>query len=163
MARGAIVAFIDADSSLHPETFNVIAAFLSRPDVVGGTTGVTMERWSVGIALSYAAMLPLVWVTGMDTGVVFCRRADFQAVGGYDETLKFAEDVRFLVALGRLGRARGSRLVRARAAKAVASTRKFDQFGHWHYVAISWKVPWYLISQRARDAFSDRYWYKSGR
>ncbi len=162
-ARGAVVAFIDADSRIHPDTFNVIAAFMSRPDVVGGSTGVTMERWSAGIALTYAMMVPLVWATGMDTGVVFCRRDDFHAIGGYDETLKFAEDVKFLVALRRLGRARGRRLVRARAAKAVASTRKFDQFGDWHYLPISWKAPWYLLNRRARDAFSDRYWYKSGR
>ena len=36
VAGGAVVAFIDADSEIHPETFNVIAAFMNRPDVVGG-------------------------------------------------------------------------------------------------------------------------------
>ena len=163
VARGAVVAFIDADSAIHPETFNVIAAFMNRPDVVGGTTGATMERWSAGIALTYAMVLPVVWATNMDIGVVFCRRADFDAVGGYDETLTFAEDVKFLFALRRLGRARGSRLVRARTAKVVASTRKFDQFGDWHYLSILWKGLWYLLNRRARDAFADQYWYKSGR
>jgi len=163
VARGTVVAFIDADSAIHPETFNVIAAFMSRPDVVAGTTGATMERWSAGIALTYVMFLPVVWATNMDIGVVFCRRDDFDAVGGYDETLKFAEDVKFLLALRRLGRTRGSRLVRARAAKAIASTRKFDQFGDWHYVSILWKGLWYLLNRRARDDFADQYWYKSGR
>jgi glycosyltransferase involved in cell wall biosynthesis len=163
IARGTVVAFIDADSSIHPDTFNVIGALLSRPDIVGGATGVTMERWSPGIALSWAMMVPIVWATGMDTGVVFCRRADFEAVGGYDETMRFAEDVKFLVALRRLGRSRGARLVRARSAKAVASTRKFDEFGDWHYVVWPLWVPWYLLNRRARDAFADKYWYKSGR
>lgn len=162
-ARGAIVSFIDADSKVHPDTFNVIAAFMTRPDVVGGTTGATMERWSAGIALTYAMFLPAVWATNMDIGVVFCRRADFESVGGYDESLTFAEDVKFLFALRRLGRARGSRLVRARAAKVIASTRKFDQFGDWHYITLLWKGPWYLLSRRRREAFADRYWYKSGR
>jgi glycosyltransferase involved in cell wall biosynthesis len=163
VARGAILAFIDADSEIHPDTFNVIAAFMTRADVVGGTTGATMERWSVGIALTYATFLPFVWATNMDIGVVFCRRADFEAVGGYDESLRFAEDVKFLFALRRLGRARGSRLVRARAAKVIASTRKFDQFGDWHYLTLLLKGPWYLISRRRREAFADQYWYKSGR
>ena len=49
-----------------------------EPGVVGGATGVTMERWSVGIALTFAMILPLVWLTGMDTGVVFMRREDFE-------------------------------------------------------------------------------------
>lgn len=163
IASGGILAFIDADSQIHPDTFNVIMAFMARPEVVGGSTGARMERWSVGIAVCYAMMLPIVWATTMDVGVVFCRRADFDAVGGYDETLKFAEDVKFLVALRRVGRSRGSTLVRARAAKVVASTRKFDQFGDWHFLAMVISTPWYLFNKRAGDAFADRYWYRSGR
>ena len=162
-ARGGILAFIDADSQIHPETFNVISAVMARPAVVGGSTGATMERWSLGIAVCYAAMLPIVWATTMDIGVVFCRRADFDAIGGYDETLKFAEDVRFLVDLRRVGRRRGSRLVRATAARVIASTRKFDQFGDWHFLAMAARAPWYLLNRRAGDAFADRYWYRSGR
>ena len=117
-----------------------------------------MERWSAGIALTYAMFIPIVWATNMDIGVVFCRRADFEAIGGYDASMKFAEDVKFLVTLRRLGRSRGSRLVRARAVKVIASTRKFDQFGDWHYLTLMVKGPWYLISRRGRDAFADGYW-----
>lgn len=162
-ARGGILAFIDADSQIHPDSFNVITAFMARPEVVAGSTGATMERWSVGISVCYAMMLPVVWATTMDVGVVFCRRADFDAVGGYDETLKFAEDVKLLVDLRRVGRRRGSRLIRARSAKVIASTRKFDQFGEWHFLAMLGKAPWYFLNRRAGDAFADRYWYRSGR
>ena len=38
----------------------------------------------------------MVWLTGFDTGVVFCRRRDLEATGGYDESLRVAEDIRFL-------------------------------------------------------------------
>jgi hypothetical protein len=68
-----------------------------------------------------------------------------------------------LFALRRLGRARGSRLVRARAATVIASMRKFDQFGDWHYITLLVKGPWYLLSRRRTEVFADRYWYKSGR
>jgi hypothetical protein len=162
-AHGGVLAFIDADSQIHPDTFTVVAGCMARPDVVAGATGATMERWSLGIAVCYAMMLPVVWATGMDIGVVFCRRADFDAVGGYDETLKFAEDVKFLVALRRAGRPGGRALVRATAAKVIASTRKFDQFGDWHFLAMVLGAPWYLVNRRAGDAFADRYWYRSGR
>ena len=163
VARGAIVAFIDADSQVHPDTFNVLADFMRRPQVVGGSTGATMERWSAGIGLTYAMIIPFVWATNLDIGVVFCRRADFEAIGGYDESMKFAEDVKFLLALRRLGRGRGSRLVRARAAKVIASTRKFDRFGDWHYFTLIVKGPWYLLSRRRRDAFANGYWYEPDR
>jgi glycosyltransferase involved in cell wall biosynthesis len=162
-ARGDLLCFVDADSQIHPETFNVIAAHMSRADVIGGATGVRPERWSVGIALSYAMFIPVVAATRIDTGVVFCRRKDFETIGGYDETIKFAEDVRFHVDLWLLGRKRGARLVRASRAKAVFSTRKFDRFGEWHYLPLIFKAPWYLLNRRAGNALAQRYWYQPGR
>lgn len=163
VARGEIIAFIDADSQVHVDTFNVLAAVMARPDAIGGATGGTMERWSAGIALTYAMFVPLVWATRMDIGVVFCRRADFDGIGGYDGSMQFAEDVKFLWELRRRGRQDGRRLVRARAAKVIASTRKFDQFGDWHYLAIMLQLPWHLLNRRGRQAFADRYWYKPDR
>jgi glycosyltransferase involved in cell wall biosynthesis len=162
-ASGTVVAFIDADSQVHRDTFNVIAALMANPSVIAGSTGGTMERWSAGIALTYALLVPIVWATKMDIGVVFCRRADFEAIGGYDASMKFAEDVKFLYMLRRFGRPRGQRLARARPVKVIASTRKFDTFGDWHYISLIVKAPWYLVNRRMRDTFADRYWYKPER
>ena len=162
VARGEILAFIDADSQVHPRTFVEIDSALSSERAVGGATGVTLERWSAGIAVAYAIMLPMVLATGMDTGVVFCGRQDFDAVGGYDENIMIAEDVAFLQALRRLGKTRGQRLLRATRAKAVASTRKFDDFGDWHFFAVVFTGVRYLVS-RDLTAFADRYWYKPKR
>jgi hypothetical protein len=72
-------------------------------------------------------ILPLVWLTGMDTGVVFMRRADFIEAGGYPEGRHFAEDVAFLFKLIRLGRSRGQRMTRLRAHKSIENVRKFDR------------------------------------
>jgi glycosyltransferase involved in cell wall biosynthesis len=160
-AAAPILCLTDADMQIHPETFNAVERALDDPRVIGGATGVTMERWSLGIAASYATLLPLVWLTGMDTGVVFCRRADFVTVGGYDETKHFAEDVDFLRKLIRLGRSRRQRLVRLRPFKAVASVRKFDRYGDWHYVWLPSLMLWSVIRDRtwgSRDV--RRYWYE---
>jgi glycosyltransferase involved in cell wall biosynthesis len=162
-ARGELLCFVDADSQIHPDTFNVIAAHMRSADVIGGATGVRPERWSVGIALSYAMFIPVIAATRIDTGVVFCRREDFETIGGYDETMKFAEDVRFHVDMWLLGRKRGARLVRASRAKAVFSTRKFDRFGEWHYLPLMLKAPWYLLNRRAGNTLAQRYWYQPGR
>jgi glycosyltransferase involved in cell wall biosynthesis len=163
VATGDVLAFIDADSQIHPDTFNVLAGFMARPEIVAGSTGATMERWSVGLVVTYAIMIAFVWITKIDIGVVFCRRADFEAIGGYDASMKFAEDVKFLYTLRRLGRTRGQRLVRARTVKVIASTRKFDVYGDWHYLTLMVKGPWYLLNRRVRDAFADQYWYKPER
>lgn len=160
LAQGDIVAFLDADSLMHADTFLAVSIAMDDARAVGGATGVTMERWSPGIALTYAMMLPVVWVTGFDTGVVFCRRADFEAIGGYDESRLVAEDVDFLWRLRRLGRQRRQRLVRLRGVRAVTSTRKFDRHGDWHYFLQMPVVLWKLLRDPGSlDGFARRYWY----
>lgn len=164
VALGKILCFVDADMRIHPETFNAVATALGRRDVVAGATGVRLERWSLGIALTYAVVVPLVVLTGMDTGVVFCRRDDFHAIGGYDERRELAEDVAFLWALRRLGKARRQRLIRLRSVKALASMRKFDQHGDWHYFTkiMPRSVP-ALLRPAARTKLANRYWYCNDR
>lgn len=164
IARGRILCFVDADMRIHPETFNAVQGAMARKDIVAGATGVRLERWSPGIAATYAAFMPFVFLSGMDTGVVFCRREDFGAIGGYDERRELAEDVAFLWALRKLGRQRGQRLLRATQAKAIVSMRKFDQHGDWHY--FTQILPHCLPSlfNPARQAeFASRYWYGNDR
>ena len=162
-AHGEVICFVDADSQIHPETFNVVFDLMQRRDIIGGATGVTPERWSAGIAITYAMFFLAVAATRIDTGLVFCRREDFKKIGGYDERMRFAEDVRFHVDMWRLGRKRGARLVRASIVKSIFSTRKFDKFGDWHYVPLLLKAPWYLLSRRAGEGLAERYWYAPGR
>ena len=160
LASAPVICFVDADMQLHPDTFNAIETAMAQSRVVGGATGVTMERWSAGIALTYASLLPMVWLTRMDTGVVFCRRADFVRVGGYDESRHFAEDVDFLWKLTRLGWSRGQRLTRLRQVKAVASVRKFDRYGDWHYLTMMPMLLFGTIRARSSgNSMARRYWY----
>ena len=161
-ARGECLAFVDADAQLHPDTFVEIDRALADPRVVAGATGVRLERWSIGIAFTFAMILPIVFVTGMNTGVTFCRKEDFEAIGGYDESRLVAEDVAFLWALRRLGQTRGQRLARATRAKIVASTRKFDEFGDWHFFSVAIEALRHLM-RRDLTRFTASYWYKPNR
>ncbi len=159
-ARGEIVGFVDADSTVHPDTFAAIEAAMGRGGIVGGATGVVFERWSPGLRFIYAVALPVVWLLNVDTGVVFCRRRDFEKLGGYDERLRIAEDVDFLIRLKRLGRARGEKFVRLSAVKGTTSTRKFDRHGDWHFLPLGlWLVLLKLFRSRAFERQVERYWY----
>lgn len=164
VARGNILCFTDADGIVHPDTFEAIARAVDSGRTIAGSTGVTFERWSPGLVSTYVVFLPLVWLTRMDTGVVFCRREDFVSVGGYDETRPFGEDVALLVALRRLGKRDGRGLVRLRQVKAIASTRKFEQHGDWHYFNRMVPLAWRLLARRsALNEFARRYWYPDRR
>jgi glycosyltransferase involved in cell wall biosynthesis len=161
-ASGDIFCFIDADSQIHPCTFEAIDEALASGRIIAGATGLHLERKSPGILLAYCLLVPLIWLTGIDAGVVFCRREDFQAIGGYDESRLYAEDVIFLLMLRRRGRQRRQRLTRLRSVKALGSTRKFDEFGDWHYFTLMRSVIGFLRGQEDRE-LADRYWYKPHR
>ena len=163
-ARGHIFVFIDADNIIHPDTFNAIDRSLGTGKVIAGSSGVKLQRMSLGIAVTYALMVPLVWLTRMDTGVVFCRREDFEAVGGYNEDMLYAEDVRLLWDLMRLGRKQGKKLTRVRSVKAIFSTRKFDTHGDWHWLGMVLRLGVGLLFARSSlDKFAHMYWYGNQR
>jgi predicted glycoside hydrolase/deacetylase ChbG (UPF0249 family) len=161
IARGQVLTFIDADSELHPNTFEAIDRALAD-DVIGGATGVTMDRWSTGILMIFTIQELAGLLSGWDTGVVFCRRADFETVGGYDENVMFSEDFAFYGALRRLARARGQRFVRVRGVRAITSSRKFEQFGNlrWPLANLAVLALTAIRAPRAR-ALIERYWYRA--
>jgi glycosyltransferase involved in cell wall biosynthesis len=163
-ARGEVLAFVDADMRIHPDTFDAIDGALATGRYVGGATGVRLERWSAGILATWLCLVPWVVLLRMDTGVVFVRREDFERTGGYDERRAFAEDVALLVALKRLGRSRGQVLARVTSAKALASTRKFDRYGDWHYFPLFARLGLQMLRDpHASTDLVRRYWYEDRR
>lgn len=163
-ARGEILTFADADTQMHPETFNQIDRALDNPGVIVGATGIRFERRSVGIAFTFAMLVVVGSVIrlairerptlNVDTGVTFCRRRDFEKIGGYREERLFAEDVQLLFDLRKLGR-----FARGMTARAIFSTRKFDQFGDWHMFALGPRLVWNMLGRGGIDQFARRYWY----
>ena len=160
-AQGEVLCFVDADSIVHPDTFNQVEQVLKTGGCVVGATGVKMERMSLGIATTWAILVPMTRLLAMDTGVVFCRRADFAMIGGYREELLAGEDVDLLHRLKRLGRARGQRFMRTPGARAITSARKFDRYGDWHHLREMMFMPVRLMGSRtALRRFVWKYWYE---
>lgn len=163
-ARGEILCFVDADSAIHPQTFDAVDVAMKTGRYVWGVTGTILERKSIPLLLTTYMFMPMVWITGLDIGLSFCLREDFETVDGYDESRLYAEDVLFPMALRRLGRTRGQRFVRLPRIKALGCTRKFDQFGEWHYFGMLAHVLKSLVTRNWSDErLANRYWYKSGR
>ena len=104
-AGGDLLVFVDADTHLPAETLAAILEAVARGVVGGGAT----LRWDrpPNVASRFCSwVFLLVWqkLLGLATGcLMFARRSDFEAVGGFDETY-FAAEERFLTqALRRRG------------------------------------------------------------
>lgn len=161
VARGEILCFVDADAIVHPDVLNAIDAAIADARVGLGASGLRFERSSFGIAATLALVTPLVRLAGLDGGVVFFSRADFEAVGGYDESLLVAEDVDLLLKVKRRCKARGQRFVRLAGVETIISTRKFDRHGEWHFLATGARMAWERVFDAKRfERTARKYWYE---
>ncbi|NNC87271.1 MAG: glycosyltransferase [Akkermansiaceae bacterium] len=157
-ATGEILVTVDADSRMSPRTLFAIERKLASGRFIGGATIVRFERLSLGICLSCLAILfHLLRHGGLTYGLFFCRKEDFDALGGFDESLVTVEDVDFRKRLVARGRARRKRFATLWTAPLTTSCRKFDLFGDWFFL----KNPGFLkrsFSGRDRQA-GDEFWY----
>ena len=157
---GEIVVTVDADGIVHPDTFREVTRRLHSGSYVGGGVRVIPERWSAGIAVTYALMEAITAVTRVAGGLYWARRDDVEAVGGFDESVLVGEDVAFARRLRSRGRATGRRFTCLRSTPLTASCRKFDAYGDWHMLTMARDLPAVFRSRSGRDTeWVDRYFF----
>lgn len=157
-ARGELLVTCDADSVPHPRSLERILAKLESGRFVGGGTVTLPERWSPGIVASLAAITPYLAWHGVSFGMFWCRRADFEAIGGFDERLVSVEDLDFAERLRAHGRRDGRRFGTLWRAPLTTSCRKFDRFGDW-YLFLNPRLVWRIFRGTDREA-ADGFWYE---
>lgn len=161
-AAGEILVTVDADTYIAPETFTEIRTLLESGRYIGGGAVPTFDRASLGIAVStfyvLLQMLPeIIRCRGMLSGAVFwCRKSDFDAVGGFDPSLVSLEDLDFAKRLRQYGKERGKKYGTLKS-KIYTSARKFDQFGDW-YLIKNRKLTKRIFTGKDREA-ADQYYY----
>jgi len=160
VASGDVIVTIDADCVMAPATFREIEHRLGTGRFVGGGTKVLMERTSAGIRATLALVEVVTFVTGLGGGMFWCRRDDFEAIGGFDESLLLAEDLDFARRLRARGRETGRRFTVLRSVPIVASCRKFDRYGDWHMFRMALEGSEIRAAIRGTDtAWVDRYFF----
>jgi GT2 family glycosyltransferase len=146
---------IDADSTMSPSTLVAIDRALSSGKTVGGGTSIHPDRSSAGIQVTLVLLNVALTLWQFSGGLFWCFREDFDAIGGFNETLVSGEDIDFARRLKAYGKLVQRPFTTLRGAYIVTSCRKFDVFGDWCVV----KYPllmWRLLrgkNQRAADAF----------
>lgn len=104
-ARGELLIFVDADTEVNPE---VVAAALAALDggAVGGGAGIEFDgRVPLWSRLTLPFFLFSFRLARLAAGCfLFCRRSEFEAVGGFDPGIFAGEEILLSRALRRRGR-----------------------------------------------------------
>lgn len=104
-AAGERLVFVDADTRVDARVVRAAMAALDAGAVGGGATpvfGPGAPRWAPAMMWSVVRFMRLL---GLAAGCfVFCRRAPFEAAGGFDERHFAGEEIMLSIALRRRGR-----------------------------------------------------------
>jgi glycosyltransferase involved in cell wall biosynthesis len=107
LASGTYLAFLDADDYWHPRKLIAqVSAFHEHPECRLAYTGATRDRAEFQALFSAAPSKTEIFVERRDlktiflnpylgTPTVMVRRDAFERIGGYNEALRFGEDVDF--------------------------------------------------------------------
>lgn len=160
-SHAKFIITIDADSCMSPNSLLRVHEILTRDDSIGGGVLILPERWSVGIIATGLLFLPIALWYGISAGMFFFRRGDFDAIGGFNESLVSVEDIDFAKRLKAYGRKTGRRYRNLFRVWIVTSCRKFDHFGDWYFV-LSPRLLFSLLRGRNEEV-ANRVWYDFGR
>lgn len=159
-ATGDALITIDADSQMSPRALAEVQRLLLTGRYVGGGTRFRPERSSVGIRATVGIAAGLTTLVGLSGAMFWCLRDDYEAIGGFDEHVRVAEDIDFARRLRAHGRRTGRRFTKLTTAPVTVSTRKFDRFGDWHMFAMALQLRQIRAASKGTDtAWADRYFF----
>lgn len=131
-AAHEILWFLDADVIISQKIYiSILQTFINRGYSIGGTFFKPIEHdiratlmYASGVW--YAAIMLLFGRANFSGNSILVKRELFQKVGGFDETLRIAEDIDFSNRAGKMGKAG---LI---PVAVPVSSRRFKRFGYLH-------------------------------
>jgi len=159
-ARGRHLIFVDADTRVSPQLLRETICRLDAGDCVGGGTVIRFEgkvgpvgRFGIGLWERISKL------TRTAAGsYLFCLRAAFEEIGGFDEKLFASEEVRLSHRLKRWGKARGLRFEILPDAPVHTSARKLE----WYtgVQTLGWVLFMIFVPIAVRSRRLCAYWYR---
>ena len=157
-AKGDVLLFLDADTVLHPDFVAKMQASFLDPEIVcisGALVG--LENLSVmddlfkvfhyGLVNRIATSSARLGFPLFPTVCCACRKPVFHQVGGFEEGLAIAEDLKFSLKIGKAGKCRVNK--EARAYTSLRRVRKngrlknyFIYFKNYFKVFLLNQKPW---------------------
>ena len=136
MARGELLVFLDADTTLAPSALRVIAQEFSQRDAAGTLQGEPdADRFSYRLIYFVKNAIHRWSLHRGSSGVIICWKKHFMSVGGFDERLEVRENSHLIKRLNRFGRYKYIGRI-----AATTSMRRYDQRGCGRIVWLWFKL-----------------------
>jgi len=155
-ATGEILCFLHADTLVPDDCIAVIEKTLADPAIACGgfislMTGAEITRWGFSLHNSlktyYAPLLfrpHLFFFKGLRVlfgdQVMFCRRDDFLAAGGFDPALPIMEDADLCLRLNRYGQIRQVNRVVQSSDRRVSKWGELKAVAIYMYIGFLWGI-----------------------
>jgi rSAM/selenodomain-associated transferase 2 len=151
-ARGDVLWFVHADTTIDPAALGQIRACLADPAVVGGGLTIRFDRRTPGLNYlawsSNARARRLHHIFGDQA--MFVRRGVFDELGGFPD-LALMEDLEMSRRLHRRGE------LRLLPATSTASSRRFTAHGTWRMIAFMQYLKLLYFAGVDTETIRDRY------
>ncbi|MHB8126216.1 MAG: glycosyltransferase family 2 protein [Desulfitobacteriaceae bacterium] len=158
VARGEIIATIDADNGMTDNMLTEIEEKLLSGKYIGGGVKWKFERLSLAILLTGLILIPIIIkYRGVTCGIFWCYKKDFNAINGFNENQRMLEDVDFGLRLKKWGQKCGKKYGTITKAQIIVSMRKVDMYGDWFF----FKHPkWQLAYMKGNvEKYADEVFY----
>jgi glycosyltransferase involved in cell wall biosynthesis len=158
-ASGDVFVFVDADTLVPDAVFQKIAGAMENDSCYGGAVSVEYgefeRKW-----LKYYFLGWQFWENIFNTkqgATQFCRRAAFEAVGGYNEAIYMGEDVDFYWRLTKYARQKRGTMFFIATPKVKTSARRYSRMEWWKILVIT--HPFFMYpAARSKRFWKD--WYE---
>ncbi len=134
-ARGDVLLFLHADTSLPASAFADINTAMADPRYVGGRFDVELDgsHWLLPVVARMISYRSRISKVGTGDQALFVRREVFARMGGFPD-IPLMEDIAFCRALKRLG---GVACLRSRV---ITSARRWEVDGVWRTIFRMWTL-----------------------
>jgi glycosyltransferase involved in cell wall biosynthesis len=159
-ASGDVLIFIDADTRVPPELFQMIAGAMKDEKCFGGAVSVeydeSQRKW-----MKYYMYGWKFWQTffNMKQGAAqFCRKAVFEKLNGYDASIFVGEDIEFYWRLTKYAKRNSGHLFFVEQPKVRTSARRLDKTSLWK-TFVHWNPMFIRLAWRKKFVWKD--WYEN--
>lgn len=133
IAQGEILLFCDADSHLHHQTLVSISSLMENPEIVGGGIRILPDEMNWFNWFGFFLWDCFSRTFKISGGTLFCRKALFDAVGGFSEKFYIGEEITLQFKMKLHAFKHKKRTVLLSNCPVKTSMRKIREFGLWRY------------------------------